>query len=181
MSKLSASSNANILGTLSIYVVPVGKTFEEGAQCIFRDMLNKITNSARAHLLHLAIDNPPVYAVNPITEFRIGSGGAARTPTGSETSLYAQINPSGKYNATALAKSYDPTGMVHTFTFELGPSECNGLTISEVGLVANNNWLNNPAKGKLFNIKTFSEIFKSPGFSLVFVWKINFSGVYIHG
>lgn len=181
MSKLSASSDANMLGTLSIYVVPVGKTLEDGAQCIFRDKLNKITNSARAHLLHLAVDDPPVYAVNPITEFRVGSGGAAVTPTGSETSLYAQINPSGNYDATALDKAYDPTQMIHTYTFEVGPSECNGRTISEVGLVANNNWLNNPTKGKLFNIKTFSGVVKSSGFSLVFVWKINFSGVYTNG
>lgn len=178
MSNINTSSEANLLGTLSIYVVPVGASLEEGSFCIFKDKLNKITNAARSHLLHLAVDVPLVYSPNPIAQFRIGSGGAAVTPTGDETELYNEINPSGNYDPTNLVKSYNAEETVHTYTFEIGPSECNGLTISEVGLVAGGSWLSNPAKGNLFNIKTFSEVLKSSGFSLVFVWKINFSGVY---
>lgn len=178
MSNMNTSSEANLLGTLSIYVVPVGASLEEGSFCIFKDKLNKITNAARSHLLHLAVDNPSVYSPNPIVGFRVGRGGAAVVPTGDETGLYTEISPSGNYNPTGLVKVFNGAGTVHTYTFELGSSECNGLTISEVGLVAGNNWLNSPAKGKLFNIKTFSGVLKSSGFSLVFVWKINFSGVY---
>jgi hypothetical protein len=181
MSTLKTNEDANLLGHLSIYMIPVGKTLEDGGFCIFKDKLNKITNAARSHLLHLAVDTPAVYAPNPIVEFRIGSGGAAVAPTGNEGGLYNEITPTGNYDKTAITQTFSTNGLMATYTFDLDPSEGNGLTISEVGLFAANYWLNNPAKGKMFNIKTFSEVVKSSAFSLSFVWKINFSGVYQNG
>lgn len=181
MSTLKTNEDANLLGHLSVYIVPVGKTIEDGGFCIFKERLNKITNAARSHLLHLAVDNPAVYAPNPIVEFRVGSGGAAVVATGNEVELYNEITPTGNYDHTAIIQTYNTNDMLATYTFELSPSEGNGLTISEVGLFAANDWLDNPLKGKMFNIKTFSEVTKASSFSLAFVWKINFSGVYQNG
>lgn len=168
-------SSLPMVGTLSIYMKPEG---QDESFCIFQDELNKITNKARAHLLHLTTDSPAVYAPNPITNYRVGSGGVAVTATGAETGLYSEITPSGNYANTNISHSYSSLDRMATYTFELSTSECNGMSISEVGLFADNNWLNNPTNGKMFNIKTFPEVQKSSSFSLSFVWRINFSGVY---
>lgn len=175
MTTKTTTSGLDAIGTVSVYLKPVGS---DVSFCIFSEELNKITNKARAHLLRLATDNPAVLSPNPITNYRVGSGGVAVTATGAETALYSEITPAGNYDNTLIDKALTDSDRVAIYSFELAPSECNGLSISEVGLFANNYWLGSAPNGKMFNIKTFPEVVKTSAFSLAFVWRINFSGVY---
>lgn len=175
MTTKTTTSGLDAIGTLSIYLKPVGS---DVSFCIFEEGLNKITNKARAHLLRLATDFPSVLPINPITNYQVGTGGVAVTPTGAETTLYAGVNPSGSYDGTILDRELSSSDMVATYTFELSQAEGNGLSLSEVGLFADHYWLGSPSNGKMFNIKTFPVVAKTSAFSLSFVWRINFSGIY---
>lgn len=176
MTTNSTTSGLNAIGTLSIYLKPVGS---DVSFCIFEEELNKITDKARAHLLRLATDYPSTLSPNPITNYRVGSGGVAVTATGAETQLFTEIPPSGSYDNTVLDRELSSLDRLATYTFELSPEEGNGQSISEVGLFADNYWLGSPSNGKMFNIKTFPPVAKSSTFSLSFVWRINFSGIYL--
>lgn len=171
---MNLSDNVRMDATLTIMVIPTDSRIPPFKHF---EGLNKITNKARAHLLHLVTDNPPVYDPNPITGFKVGSGGVSVTPTGAETDLYAPITPAGNYDTT-VSYGYSSGDMMATFSFQIGPDDCNGLDISEVGMFADNDWMDNPANGKMFNIRTFQEVTKLASFSLSFVWRVNFSGVY---
>lgn len=171
---MKISDNVSMEATLTVTVVPTDSRIPPFKHF---EGLNKITNKARAHLLHLAVDNPPVYTANPITHFKVGSGGVSMVPTGAETDLYDEIVASGNYDDTVVS-SYSSGDMMATFSFTIGPDDCNGLDISEVGMFADNDWLNNVANGKMFNIRTFPEVTKLASFSLSFVWRVNFSGIY---
>ena len=171
---MNLSDNVSMDATLTVMVVPTDSRIPPFKHF---EGKNKITNKARAHLLHLAVDNPQVYEANPITRFKVGSGGVAVVPTGAETDLYTEIVASGNYD-DSLTRSYSSGDMMSTFSFQLGPDDCNGLDISELGMFADDNWMNNAANGKMFNIRTFPEVTKLASFSLSFVWRVNFSGVY---
>lgn len=160
--------------TLSIFVLPT----DGSAAYKYFEGLNKITDKARAHLMHLVTDNPVLHSPNPITGFKVGSGGVGAVVTGAETDLFTPITPTGNYN-TGLVYGYSSSERMATFSFQLGPDDANTLAISEVGMFASNDWLGNALNGKMFNIKTFPEVIKSAAFSLAFVWKVNFSGVYV--
>ncbi len=170
---MNVADNLDMDATLAIYIQPI-----DGPRFKYFEGQNKITDKARAHLMHLVADSPAVYSLNPITHFRVGSGGVGANITGAETSLATEIAPAGNYTDTAIARSFSSSDRMCTFTFELGPDDAIGLAISEVGMFADNYWLGSSGNGKMFNIKAFPEVIKTSAFSLVFVWKVNFSGVY---
>ena len=67
------------------------------------------------------------------------------------------------------------------YTLVLDEDACNSLTrdgsdaaINEVGLFVNNHTTGSPHRPKLVAYRTFSNIFKTSDFSLIFRWTINF-------
>lgn len=170
------SDRANIEGELSIFVKPEG---HEDKLLFFKGK-NKITNKARAYLLQMVTEDPATLTPNPIVEFHIGSGGVGQTLDGTQTDLFSPIDPNGvtPYNSAVTVSIVPGTdNTVAEYAFEITTSELNGLNLSEVGLFCGSDWFGVPANGSMFNSKIFPSISKTSGFSLVFSWRINFSGV----
>ncbi|HET8686551.1 MAG TPA: hypothetical protein VFM18_07780 [Methanosarcina sp.] len=159
-------------GTLKIFITPKGSS----ESFLFFSGTNRITNNAREHILRLTVENPSTVATNPITSFKVGNGGVGQTPNGTETDLFASIDPTGNYLNTVSYALIDGN-LVAEYSFELTADEANGFNISEVGLFASNPWMGDSLKGMMFNIKTFPELVKTAAFSVTFVWRINYSGV----
>lgn len=190
MTHINTSDNAGVTGELSIdFILPDGTKIP-----YLRDGKNRITNNAREHLLRLIAPAQTGVAANPILEFRVGNGGGTSViPTGAELTLagpapagatlyYGGHDPdTAVYDETAISVQFQVGNpRICTVSFALNNSDCNGLTINEAGLFATTPWLSGgtlATTGKLFSIKTFADIAKTSGFSVVFTWKLNFSGV----
>lgn len=179
MNSIQAQDNLGMEGHLSIYVRP------EGSQTpfLFYAEKNRITNNARKFLLRMVTETPATLSPNPITSFKVGTGGVAQTLDGTEIDLFTALDPVGIDPYTgAVTFGYPdaPLNMVAEYAFEVATTELVGQTLSEVGLFADNNWDGeadiDTLEGKMFNIKLFPAITKSSAFALVFVWRINFSG-----
>lgn len=165
MSKFNDSFDMD--GILEIYLIPAGTE----KRILFYRGKNLIMNNARAHTLSMATES--LHSVNPITGFELGSG--TTPPTGIETHLTTAIDPAN-YPSATFTPSVDYSSMVTTYTISLATTDANGYNLSEIGLFADNYWLEDSARGKMFNMKVFPTIAKTSSYSVVFVWKINFSG-----
>lgn len=169
-------------GFLSIYLTPEGSDRKIPWHLGPAGPKNKITDAAREHLLRLAVGGPVSVSANPITEFRIGNGGTGQIVTGAEIGLYNEIDPiAAGYDPTDITRSFvllpTPNNRIVDLIFTLDNGEANGETIDEVGLFAANGWMGDLGTyGRMFNIKNFPAILKTSGFTISFIWRINFSG-----
>lgn len=172
---LQISDSIDMNGELSIYIRPEGAS----EPFLFFSGKNRITNKARKHLLAMAVGLAPAY--NPIVSFKVGEGGVAQVPSGTELDLYDPLDPDDVIEPYSDVVTYSfsdaPTDMVAEYAFEVSASDLVGKTLSEVGLFCLNNWNGSPAStDHMFNIKVFPAVVKTNSFALVFVWRVNFSG-----
>lgn len=168
------SDSAGPVGNLSIFIRP------EGHDVLLPYFVgeNRITDTARKYMAQLATQTPATLSPNPITSFKVGTGGATQTLNGSELDLFVPLDPSTYLYTGAVTYSFSdaPKNMVAVYAFEVATTELNGYALSEVGLFCNSNWFGNPGLKNMFNIKLFSPITKTSAFALVFQWTVNFSG-----
>lgn len=176
---IHATDSLSMEGELSIYIRPEGHS----DKLLYFRGKNRITNNARKYLLRMVTETPSTLTPNPITYFKVGTGGVAQTLDGTETDLFTALDPSGgdPYTAAVTFGFPDaPLNMVAEYAFEVATSELVGQVLSETGLFCDNNWDGeadiDTVEGQMFNIKLFPAITKSAAFALVFVWRVNFSG-----
>jgi hypothetical protein len=124
---------------------------------------NMVMRKQRARILVSTYTMDPTNSVfvDPITEFRVGSGNPLANPEGTETSL-----------VTPIVSGYTPGALYYnlfygavTYGYSLGVSQLNGETINEAGLFTRS--------GALFSLKRFPDITKDGTFALVFRWKLS--------
>lgn len=153
----------DVVGELSIYVTP-SKT---GKPVLVFKELNKIMDEAKAYLLRALYD--PAFVVEPISTFKVGSGGTV-TPNGVDIKpipgdrldLFDPYTTG--YTNTVPAPSVSIDGKTITFNFSVPDTDLNGEYINEVAMFR--------AGDTIYNMKTFPSILKTSGFSLTFVWTI---------
>lgn len=163
-STLTGRETAEIQGTLKVIATPVGAT--EGF-VIVNQVENKIMDEAKAFVLSAIYD--PSFVPDPINYFMVGNEGTA-TPAGADpkpvggdrTGLFGPIVAG--YTNTVSAPALSDGGKVATFSFSIPDTDLNGEYINEVGMFRDSD--------ALFNMKTFSSILKTSGFSLTFIWTI---------
>ncbi len=182
MSIIELQDDIGLVGTLSI-----NKVFPDGRVEPHISDENLIMDRAKAHLLILVYDTSGSTRTDPITSFRIGTGGvfSLANPISPKPSNPRAVDLYTPILSGSGAPLYDPTNLTHnrntldpallsssfptdvTFTFNLTPNDSIGIDINEVGLFTKS--------GYMFNHKTFPTIRKTDQFSLQFVWTIKYN------
>jgi hypothetical protein len=157
----SAREQVHPIGTLAAFAIyengRVDKLFEEK---------NLITTPAKQALLSVLYLSGVVS--DPITQFRVGTGGAI-DPQGlypkqedpTQTGLITQVY------SVATTYILGSTDVSVTYLADVDQSSANGSLITEAGLFK--------ASGLIFNVKNFPAIPKTSEFSIHFEWTIKYA------
>jgi hypothetical protein len=149
------------VGTLSAFAV-----YEDGRVDKLFEEKNLITTPAKQALLSVLY--LPGVVSDPITQFRVGTGGAI-DPQGlypkqedpTQTGLITQVY------SVATTYILGSTDVSVTYLADVDQSSANGSLITEAGLFK--------ASGLIFNVKNFPAIPKTSEFSIHFEWTIKYA------
>ena len=145
-------------------VLKAQKRYSDGTiENIFEEK-NLITKQAKIDYLKYLYT--PVLMSDPISNFKLGTGGAL-DPLGKfpKEPLSTQLDLNAPLPFTVATTAVPVAGEAGvTFLMDLDESLGNGQLITEAGLFF--------SSGRIFNVKNFPAIEKSPEFAIHFEWEV---------
>ncbi len=139
------------------------KVFPSGVREGIFTKKNLIVRLAKLHVLQCLYD--PLFVQDPITTFKLGTGGSI-DPNGlfPKPENPDQLDLVTPQISVPISYVEYPSDVKVTYLSDLDQSQGNGLLITEAGLFQ--------ASGKIFNVKNFPAVSKTSEFGLHFEWSV---------